>query len=376
MTSTFKSQKTASRPSLWGVMAIILTVLMISTGGWATVQADKIKDELDNLSFSHDGKKVFFDRCRDKTCQIQVYDLATGELSAYQSPSNERWTMARMSDDGKKIVFSVIPRGEKYLELGGMQITVMDLDGRNMKRITSGPGAKIYPTFSHSGRKVLYARAGRIRESGRTPAADFDAWEVDLDTGKEKQLTHYKYFIMSNLGYFPDDERFIFDARHPRAYPGIKDGDDEALKRIQKELAQKKIALHGIQVMRGEEILPLQYFIKADFWPRRPLLSKDGTRMFFEGEGGMYYLYSPHGNHRLIGNFGSIHSTAISPDGEWFIATGGEVIYIFRVKDGHHYRSIVVPTAAMRNPNWDRNVQKNPEIFKLMPETPSKIINQ
>ena len=173
-----------------------------STGNCFSILPNK--DSIANLSFNHDRKKVVFDRCRNEGCQIQVYDLETGELAAYQSPQNERWTMGKYSYDGKKIAFSVIPiKPNDELDLGAMQIAVMDADGKNYKKVTTGPGAKLYPAFSHNGKKILYACAARIRESGKTPASNYDAWEVDLTKGKQTQLTFYKYFYMGNLTYFP-----------------------------------------------------------------------------------------------------------------------------------------------------------------------------
>jgi Tol biopolymer transport system component len=92
----------------------------------------KEEDTISNVSFSHDGKKVVFDRCQNKGCQIQIYDLETGELAAYQSPKGERWTMGKYSYDGKRIAFSVFPiKSNDDLDLGNMQIAVMDADGKN-----------------------------------------------------------------------------------------------------------------------------------------------------------------------------------------------------------------------------------------------------
>lgn len=103
--------------------------------------------------------------------------------AAYQSPKGEPWTMARQSYDGKRIVFVVMPVLPDGLNLAEMQIADMDTDGKNRRKITTGPGAKICPTFLHSGAKVLYVRAGYMRKQGHTPAAPYDVWQVDLATG-------------------------------------------------------------------------------------------------------------------------------------------------------------------------------------------------
>ena len=101
---------------------------MTSAGGCFAMLEEK--DTISNLSFSHDGKSVVFDRCKNDGCQIQVYNLETEELAAYQSPKNERWTMGKYSYDGKKITFSVIPiKPNDGRDLGDMQIAVMDAGG-------------------------------------------------------------------------------------------------------------------------------------------------------------------------------------------------------------------------------------------------------
>ena len=91
------------------VTAFILVTLIIMISGCSAADFAG-KDSIDNLSFSHDGKKVVFDRCRDEGCQIQVYDLERGELAAYQSPENERWSMRVL--EGHPIMFP--SREKKY----------------------------------------------------------------------------------------------------------------------------------------------------------------------------------------------------------------------------------------------------------------------
>ncbi len=266
------------------VLCILLIPILLTTtiGGCATVQTNEIKDEISNLSFSHDGKKVMFDRCRDENCQIQAYDLENGELAAYQSPQNERWTMARQSYDGKKIVFSVIPIVGEHLDLTKMQIGIMDTDGKNYKKLTSDPMPKIYPTFSHSGKKVLYVKAGRIRKQGRTPASDYDAWEMDIEKGKETRLTYFKYFHMGAASYFPDDKKILYTAAAPFAFPGLdlpKDDIHKAMKMIADEAAKRNFYLVGMLTIKRGELFPERpyYRFEEGHPPERPLLAMLGS---------------------------------------------------------------------------------------------------
>ncbi len=374
-------QKAINKTVLQFFTVLMLIISMITVGGCATMQqkeSKEVKDEISNLSFSYDSKKVYFDRCRDDGCQIQVYDLENDELAAYQSPKNERWTMARQSYDGKKIVFSVIPIVGNDLDLTKMQIGIMDTDGKNYKKLTTDSLPKLYPTFSHSGKKVLYVKASRIRKEGRTPASDYDAWEVDIETGKETRLTYFKYFHMSSVSYFPSDEKIFYRAEGPFAFPGLelpKDDIKKAMKMIAAEAKKRQVYIVGLLTMKKGDTFPERpyYLFEKGHPPIRPLLSKDGTKLFFEaaGKAGTFYLYSPDGNHRLVHHAGSVQSVALSLDGELLGICRDDSIVVIRISDDTYYRSIFL----RRSPDWDQTLRKVPHLnLRLMPEVSSRII--
>lgn len=367
------------------VLHIILFMLIVFvstpfTGGCMSII--DVKDSISNLSFNHDGKKVVFDRCRGGSCQIQVYDLETGELAAYQSPKGERWTMGKYSYDGKKITFSVIPIKPKGgLDLGQMQIAVMDADGKNYRKVTTGPGAKLYPIFSHNGKKILYAKAAHIREKGRTPAAQYDAWEVTMETAEESQLTFFQYYYMSNLTYFPDDERFIYYGENPSVFEGAY-ADQSAFRNKLGEIGKQGKGIHYIVVMKGKELIPNPYKFPPKTRPERPLLSKDGSVMIYEKHmsAGKFYLYSDDGNHRLVGEGGSVNAAAISPDGELLgMITVSEVLDIIALKDGKRELILFLPCAEKME-NWE-NVRRQRESlhgekYVMIPAKSSRILNR
>ena len=360
---------------------VIFLTLATSTGNCFSILPNK--DSIANLSFNHDGKKVVFDRCRNEGCQIHVYDLETGELAAYQSPQNERWTMGKYSYDGKKIAFSVIPiKPNDELDLGAMQIAVMDADGKNYKKVTTGPGAKLYPAFSHNGKKILYACAARIRESGKTPASNYDAWEVDLTKGKQTQLTFYKYFYMGNLTYFPDDERFIFYGDRPSVFEGMRAyPNEEAFIVKMRELNRQGKNIGGVVVMKGKELVVPNPYNKypPETFAKKPLLSKDGSVMIYEkSQSGKFYLYSPDGNHRLAVHGGPSVSVAISPDVELFamIAADSTTIDTFTVQDGKRKQILYLSCAPKKIQNWENTRPEIKSLEKMMPDKPSLIINR
>ena len=366
--------KIFSREGLFcSLLVFVVIISTTSTGKCFTMFEEK--DSIKELSFSHDGKKVVFDRCREEDCQVQVYNLETGELAAYQSPHNERWTMGKYSYDGKRITFSVIPiKPNDNLDLGNMQIAVMDTDGKNYKKVTTGPGAKLYPTFSHNGKKILYACAARIRKSGRTPAADYDAWEVDLTTGRQTQLTFCEYFYMGNLTYFPDDERFIYYGDRPVKFNDVSlYKEEKAFGKLVKEFAAQGKGIHGTVVMKGKELIKNPYVFPEQTFPQKPLLSKDGSMLIYEkSDSGDFYLYSPDGNHKFIHRAGSVDSAAISPDSKYLGICYASRLVIVSTQDGHPCYAILTAITSKKDQTWSEKVRKDSRL-KSLPESPSKI---
>lgn len=373
--STPNFQKSISRAVLRCITTFIFIIFMTSIGGCFAMY--KEEDSIKELSFSHDGKKVVFDRCRDEGCQIQVYNLETGELAAYQSPHNERWTMGKYSYDGKRITFSVFPiKPNDDLDLGNMQIAVMDADGKNYKKVTNGPGAKLYPAFAHNGKKILYACAARIREKGGTPAVDYDAWEVNLETGEQTRLTFFEYFYMGYLTYFPDDERFIYYGDRPGIYEGLRSYPDvNAFGAKMVELESQGRGIHGVVVMKGKDLIPGVYNFGAKVRAEKPLLSKDGSMLIFEKSvsAGKFFLYSPDGNHKLVGEGGSVSSAATSPDEGLlaFIAVS-ETMDISTVQDGKTKLSLYLPRTPKNIKNWPKDLKQEEKRlgykFRMIPE--------
>lgn len=318
------------------------------------------KDLISCISFSPDGKKLLFNRRKDGAQNlIHVYDLETGDLAAYQPPAGEKWAMARYSADGESIVFSVFP--EDPLQTGRMQVAIMDPDGENVRKITTSDGPKINPVFSRSGNRIIFAK-GKMRENGRTFAAGFDFYEVDVKTGTETRLTWFNLYSVSPPCEFPDGKTLIFGAF---GFPGREHGADNA---DNVYLAKK-----------GERGFPRPLVTLGDANPRihkgggarNPLITHDGKKILFQalaqqpdgrhGEGDQYYQYSPAGTHRRLTNLpvSTIRSASLSRDGRRLAV----VFHPFRAPA--HGKKIAVcdiPNGTVRTLN--------------LPEGPSHLVNR
>lgn len=249
------------------IFVLIITVLISATIGGCEAMDKGTRDSIRCISFSPDGKKILFDRKKNnKPYIIYKYDTETGELSAYQSPAGERWGQARYSYDGKRIVFMEMPLIGNNEDPANWQIAVMDSDGKNVRKISNTVGFKIYPSFSHNGKKIIFARADKIRKRGATPAGDYDVYDVDVETGQETRLTYFKFFQISGPYYFPDDKTFIFWGESPFSYPAIpgSDRNPAIMKEINKEL-QAKYKYNSIYVMQGHEKKLVPCLVMPDY---------------------------------------------------------------------------------------------------------------
>jgi Tol biopolymer transport system component len=359
------------------ILVVIMTMLFcfMPFAGCANNMDKGKQDVIREISFSPDGKKLIFDRRNaGRPGMIHVYDLATGELSAYQTLKGERWFHPRYSFDGKHIVFIKMPLIDGKDNPENTQIAIMDSDGKNAREITNTKGFKVYPSFSHSGKKIIFARPDVLREKGsRTPAADYDVYEVDVETGQEARLTHFRFYEMSRPYYFPDDKTFVFWGDPPLSYPNVPDSDTALMKKICREL-RAKYQYNSIYVMQANANELKPYLVMPDYQKkfkdyvadsessRLPSLSADGSVLVFmsigyrsdgSAEGYQLYQYSADGNHRRITHLPltSIISQSVSSSGEQLAVVYGEQtknkIIIYQVKDGKS-REITLPTQPSR----------------------------
>lgn len=270
---------------IFAVVVFLFTCLLFISGCSPGMNGEN-KDFISNISFSHDSKKILFDRRKDDgPHMIQVYNLETGELSAYRSPPDEHWSMARYSPDGKKIVFTITPLGNNRLDFQHRQIAIMDPDGKNVRKITSSVGPKIYPSFSHSGKKVIYAKSGTVKyDAGTiTVAGHFDIYETDIKTAKETRLTWFRFMQVTPPFFFPDDKSFIFSAEYFCSFHGVPDSDEKTLRRLREEY-ELKFKKNNIFLMRGDE-KTLEPYILFFNHSSYPLPTAYGKQLFFEADG-------------------------------------------------------------------------------------------
>lgn len=131
--------------------------------------------------FSPDGQQIVFQSSRSGRLELWKSDANGGnqvQLTSFDRgvPGTPRW-----SPDGKWIAFDYY--GEKSEKSGN--IYVIDVEGRNLRHVTSGDYKRVVPSWSRDGLAIYFAS---------NVTGDWQVWRHELSTGQETQITHHGGF--------------------------------------------------------------------------------------------------------------------------------------------------------------------------------------
>lgn len=167
--------------------------------------------------FSPDGGKLVLSYCTDlPRCKFGYLDLRSQVFSELVPQDQDQiWSPGGFSPDGAQIVISVRRKSENERFA---QLAIFDLGTKNLTELTNTPSYKSSPSFSHDGKKIIFAQSNRERESGKTRFSDWDIYELGRDGKNERRLTAFKFYAVTPPAYFRDDQRFIFSGEGPHGY--------------------------------------------------------------------------------------------------------------------------------------------------------------
>lgn len=167
--------------------------------------------------FSPNGGKLALSYCTDRpNCKFGYYDFRKQIfISITQQDSNQILSPGGFSPDGSRIAVAV----RRNSENGHFsQVGVLDLGTLTISELTNSPSYKAGPSFSHDGKKILFAQSNRERESGKTRFSDWDIYELDISNKKERRLTALRFYAVTPPSYLPGDQSFIFSGDSPYEY--------------------------------------------------------------------------------------------------------------------------------------------------------------
>ncbi len=135
--------------------------------------------------------------------QTQALFAGDGAAQAHPFSIHDMLAMDRISDprpspDGRRIVF-VRRTTDLEANRGRTDLWLVDIDGQNLRRLTSHPDGERNPRWSPDGRTIYFLAA-------RSPRSQI--WKIAVDGGEAEQVTHLPLDV-SGFNLSPDGRRFV-----------------------------------------------------------------------------------------------------------------------------------------------------------------------
>lgn len=249
------------------IRSAILFICQLLIFGITPHIASASEEDIRDPRFSPDGKHLIFDRCAPERfvegCRIHVYNLESKTLGYYLPPSGQTWMQANYSYKGDRLTFVTKPMQDRSKSLYSQrediflkaQIAVMNTDGSGMQILTDNPSYKGMPAFSHSGDKIIFVQTERLRNTGKTVAAYWDLWELDVGTRKMVLFADKNGFYQMGLPeYFPDDQHVLLNGDAP--FLSLLSGTHETFSTRLDDYMKRYKANTVFKVKRGSSLEP------------------------------------------------------------------------------------------------------------------------
>lgn len=166
---------------------------------------------------SPDGKYIVFTSTRSGDLELWRYEIKTGKLKQLTNTTGYDGG-AFFSRDSKKIVWRASrPSGEQaeaylellkdgYVEPKELNIFISDIDGKNVRQVTSLAGANWAPFFHPDSKKILFcSNHHSINQGGRR----FDIFMINIDGSGLEQITNSSIFDAFPMFSF-DGKKLVF----------------------------------------------------------------------------------------------------------------------------------------------------------------------
>ena len=142
---------------------------------------------------------------RDGRFEIYVMDINGKNQRRLTNNHHDDWNPS-WSPDGRRIAFMSNREGKFIDGIPMSEIYVMDADGGNQLNLTNNPHYDSSPSWSPDGRRIAFAsdREGKF--------INFEIYVMDADGGNQQRLTNNPHGDRTP-SWSPDGERIVFSTR-------------------------------------------------------------------------------------------------------------------------------------------------------------------
>jgi len=294
---------------LKSIFVVILLLPFFAAGCEQWYRDVKTPPKISSPRFSFDNDKIIFFHAKGNYGEKVVYEISSHKLYKYNGIPY--WP--NFSRDGKKYTY-VSGEGEDR------NIYVSNVDGSGVRQLTHNSNANpvkvsgnfiikhnAVPSFSPDGTRIIYVKSGvmRKRAMGGEMLSHWDVYEVDIATGKERHLTDYRFYTISQPYYLSDGKRFVFSGDGPKYYPEEGPKDSKEWEKVfiehKKKAEEYEKIYHDNRIFiidGGSDVLK-PAFTNGEY-SSRPMVSWNDTILFLSRTNEMDGSRTKHFNYDLF----------------------------------------------------------------------------
>lgn len=319
-------------------LLILLTSCLNGCGGY---------DKFDVIDFSADNKLLYFKRTTASgLVNVGWVNLKTGKPTLITiNDSFDKVSTVSPSRDGMYLVANIYQySGAGYKK---SQIGIIDVSKKTYRFVTSDDSTKSSPSFSLDGKKIVYAKAGIVRDAGATRNTKWDLYEMDVHNASERKLTDFCFYQVSRARYFDNDRKIVYSGEGPLC------AKDETIESYDRKYEGNDIFVFEREAIFPNKSHPLVPAFTNGKYSSNPTPLEDGSIVFssrtnemdgIKGEKYNFDIFVYRGGRiaRLTNLKTYLTGLAASNDGS-LIAYGSDVdrngkptIWLFNVKNNQH----------------------------------------
>ncbi len=174
---------------------------------------------------SPNGRQVVFASYRLKNAELFLLEIKSGQITQLTQTPQINEYMPVFSPSGRQIAFvterKVSNQARLTVQLSGSTpsnatISIMDLDGKNRRRITTNRAVERSPTFSPDGQTIIF-EAVEQSSRGKDQEPDLEIFSISIDGQNKRQLTNNQ-IDDGSPSFSPDGRKILFVSHFDNNY--------------------------------------------------------------------------------------------------------------------------------------------------------------